>query len=307
MLFDFTAAESSVGDHLIHRNDDPSWGVDSEYATLTDVLVSAPAHLEVVPCNSVSIESIAQGLTCCTDTASLQHAALVRTLERQGVRCHLVPPGEGLPDMSFTRDTVLMTPWGLIELRPREEHRSAELARVRQTIENIGIPCLGKVEQGFVEGGDICLLRPGIVVIGQSGERTDEAGAKALARTFEERGWRAIICPFDPHFLHLDTLFTLVGRNRAVACTEELPQEFLDEIKALGIELIPASCREVKKLGANLVALGRGRVLSSADNGRINGELERLGYQVVPVEIDQFTRCGGGVHCLTMPLTRLPG
>lgn len=307
MLFDFPAADTYVGDFLIQRHDDPRWGVDSEYATLTDVLVSAPAHLEVVPCNSVSIETIEQGLGCCTDTASLQHAALVSALERQGVRCHLVAPALGLPDMSFTRDAVLMTPWGLLELRPNAEHRRGEVARVREMAETLGLPLIGAVGAGFVEGGDVCLLRPGIIVIGQSGERTDEAGAKALARIFEERGWRAIICPFDPHFLHLDTLFTLVGKNRAVACVEELPQEFIDEIKALGIELIPASCREVKKLGANLVALGRGRVLSSADNGRINGELERLGYEVVPVEIDQFTRCGGGVHCLTMPLARLPG
>lgn len=307
MLFDFATVESPANDTLIYRNDNPRWGVDSEYGRLLDVMVAAPSHLEVVPCNAVSVESIANGMYCCTDTAGRQHAQLVRQLENSGVVCHIVPPAAGMPDLAFTRDAVLMSPWGLIELRPCAEHRKAEVAHVRSTLADLGVPLLGKVEEGFVEGGDVCILRPGVIAIGYSGGRTDETGARALARMFEARGWRAIFCEFDPHFLHLDTLFTLVDRNRAVACLEELDPGFLAKIRALGITLIPASSAEVKRLGVNLVSLGAGRVLSSASNGRINGELERLGYQIVPVEIDQFTRCGGGVHCLTMPLSRLPG
>lgn len=43
----------------------------------------------------------------------------------------------------------------------------------------------------------------------------------------------------------------------------------------------------------------------SSETGRLNRILERSGFDVVEIEIDQFTRCGGGVHCLTMPLARL--
>lgn len=306
MLFDFEA-DASVGDTLVRDRAASRWCVDSEYGRLTDVIVSGPAHLEVVPCNAVSIESIENGHTTCPDKAERQHAAFVATLERQGVRCHKVPPAQSMPDLSFTRDAALMTPWGLIGLRPAAEHRQAEVDRVLAKAEELGLPLHARIADGHVEGGDVCVLRPGIVVIGVSGGRTDETGARALGLLFEAQGWRAILCPFDPHFLHLDTLFTLVDKNRAIACVDELHDDFLEEMKALGISLIPASQTEVKRLGANLVCLGAGRVLSSANNGRINGELVRLGYQVVPVEIDQFTRCGGGVHCLTLPLARLPG
>ena len=27
---------------------------------------------------------------------------------------------------------------------------------------------------------------------------------------------------------------------------------------------------------------------------------------LVPLDVSQFTRCGGGIHCLTMPLARRP-
>lgn len=307
MLFDTPAADIHVGDTLIRRFTDPRWGVDSEYGRLLDVAVAAPAHLEVVPCNAVSMESIANGLFCCTTAAAAQHAVLVRTLERCGVTCHLVPAMPGMADLCFTRDSTLMTPWGLVALRAFEEHRRAEPEHVRKSLARIGVPFLGRIEEGCIEGGDVIVMKPGLLAIGVSGRRTDETGACALARMFEARGWRVLTVPFDPHFLHLDTLFTMVDARRAVACLDELPAAFLAEVAAQGIAIVQASPQEVKKLGANLVSLGAGRVLSSADNGRINGELERLGYLVLQVEIDQFTRCGGGVHCLTMPLARLPG
>jgi N-dimethylarginine dimethylaminohydrolase len=310
MLFDIataggcSAAASNAGPPARAQ---ARWGVDSEYGRLTDVMLSAPPHLEVLPCNSVAVEALANGLACCPVAAETQHRALARTLEAEGVSCHFVPPSEEMPDLSFTRDSVLMTPWGLLELVPAVAHRAAEAAYVRRTAASWGVPILGRLPEGRAEGGDICVLRPGVVVIGYSGERTDEAGATALARLFEARGWRAIRYRFDPHFLHLDTHFTTVDRNRAVACTEAIDPAFLEQLEALGIDLVPVSYDEVQRLGGNILSLGDGRVLSSADNHRLNGALERLGYRVLPVEIDQFVRCGGGIHCLTLPLARLPG
>lgn len=306
MLFDFQSAGPSAGETLVDAARRP-WGADSEYGRLTDVMVAAPRHLELVPCNTVSIENHEAGLTCCPDRASEQHAALVRVLEAEGVRCHLLESAPGFVDLAFTRDATFMTPWGLLGLRPAVGHRIAEVEHIRAQAAGWGVPLLPGIEKGFVEGGDVCLVRPGIVAIGYSGERTDAAGAEALASVFKQRGWRALITRFDPHFLHLDTLFTIVDRNCAVACVGALEPEFLREIEALGIRIVPATNAEVHELGANLLSLGDKRVLSPAGNGRIAGQLERLGYRVIAVEIGQFTRCGGGIHCLTMPLSRLPG
>ena len=308
MLFDFASAGAPIGDALTIGDRGPArWSVDSEYGRLTDVMLSAPPHLELVPCNAVSIDNHRNGVTCSPEIALEQHKALVRALDGEGVRCHLVPPAEQLPDLSFTRDATLMTPWGLIGLNPAVGHRGDEVAHILGTARGWGVPILGGIAEGTVEGGDVCILRPGVVLIGWSGERTDETGARGLARLFEAQGWRAILYRFDPHFLHLDTQFTLVGRNLAVACVEVLGSGFLCEIQELGIDLVPVTYGEVQKLGGNLLSLGDERVLSSSDNVRVNGALERRGYRVIAAEIDQFTRCGGGVHCLTMPLSRLPG
>jgi N-dimethylarginine dimethylaminohydrolase len=307
MLFDFARPPSPLGDTLVRPAPGARWGVDSEYGVLRDVMLSAPEHLEMVPCNSVTKASLDGGLTLCADTTAAQHARLVGALEREGVRCHFVPSAAELADLCFTRDSTLMTPWGLLTLVPAVGHRSAEAAQVRRAAESWGVPILGALEDGCVEGGDVCLVRPGVVAVGWSGERTDEAGVEALARLFEARGWRAISTRFDPHFLHLDTLFTMVDRHCAVACIEELEPEFVAELRRLDIKLVPVTHEEVDRLGANILSLGGGRLLSTANNIRVNGELERLGYRVIAIEADQFVRCGGGIHCLTMPLSRLSG
>ena len=309
MLFDFSETQTGAGDVFIRAEtpvrDRTRWGVESEYGRLTDVMVSPPPHLEIVPCNSVAVDALARGLECCAETAERQHRALIRALRDEGVRCAVVPPAERLPDLSFTRDATFMTPWGLLALRPGAEHRQAEVAHIIAHARGWGVSYMGAVEAGTVEGGDICLLRPGMVAIGWSGERTNKEGALALAHIFRSRGWEAILTHFDPHFLHLDTLFAMVDARRAIGCIEALDPAFVGQVRALGIEIIPVTASEVQRLGTNLLSLGDRRIVSSADNSRINLELMRLGYRVIAVDIDQFTRCGGGVHCLTMPLARL--
>lgn len=283
------------------------WGVDSEYGRLTDVLVAPPPHLRIVPCNDVAVAALGRGLSCCPDTAMRQHRALIRALEDEGVRCHAVPAAPGMPDLCFTRDTSLMTPWGLLPLRPSAPHRRAEVAQAAAAARRLGVPMLGGLSEGRVEGGDVCMIRPGLIAIGWSGERTDAAGATALARLFEARGWTALVTRFDRRFLHLDTIFSIVGRRRALSCIDALEPAFVGRLGSLGIAVEPVTCDEVRQLGCNLLSLGGGRLLSAADNVRVNRALAALGYRVIALDVDQFTRCGGGIHCLTMPLARLPG
>ncbi len=304
MLLGSAVAQSEATEQIVERRGPRRWGVDSETGRLTDVLLSAPAHLAMVPCNAVTRESLARGLSSCTVSAVAQHRALASRLEAAGVECHFVAPKPGLADLAFTRDSLFMTPWGPVELRPSEPHRRGEAEHLTAALGRLGVESLGTVDEGRVEGGDVCLLRPGLVMIGISGERTDEAGARALGRVFERRGWRALYTSIDPRYLHLDTQFTLVSDGRAVACLETLEPGFAGTMAGLGIDLLPATPGEVDRLEANLLSLGGLRVVAPAGETRINRALKSLGHEVIEVEIDQFVRCGGGVHCLTMPLAR---
>ena len=281
------------------------WGATSETGLLKDVLLSAPAHLAMIPCNAVTVESLSQGLLICPLEAVRQHRAFAAALEQAGVRCHYVTPRKGMPDLSFTRDSVLMSPWGLVELRPNISHRRAEVGHAAATARALGVPLYARIEQGTVEGGDICLLRDGSILIGYSGERTDQAGAEALGSLFVERGWEVMFTRFDPKFLHLDTILTMVADDCAVVFPDALENAALARLRDLGIDLIAARANEVQNLSANFLSLGRRRVVAVQGSSRLSSILEKRDIQVIEVAIDQFTRCGGGPHCLTMPLARM--
>lgn len=281
-----------------------AWGADSEYGRLTDVLLCAPTHLKPVPCCAVTTANLRRGFDYSVGEAIRQHHALEAVLRASGVRCHVVDASPALPDLAFARDATLMTPWGLVELNLATEHRRAESRHVARFAAARGVPLIGRIEQGSVEGGDVCLVRPGTVIIGCSGERTTAAGAAALAALFERHGWRAYVHAFDPHFLHLDTQFAMLDANRALAAVDVLDDGFLAFVEGLGIELVPVTYKEVQQLGANVLSLGGGRIVSAASNWRVNRVLLGLGYDVAAVDLGQFTACGGGVHCLTLPLAR---
>jgi len=293
---------SDTGAH----SDTGGYGVDSEFGRLTRVLLSAPDHLAMVPCNSVTKEALRRGLGVDPAVAAAQHSALVETLHTADVETLVAVAAADLPDQVFARDTTVMTPWGLVGLRPGAFHRRAEVEHVLAQARAAGVPILGRIERGMIEGGDVCILRPGVVIIGVTGSRTNDEGAECLAAIFRKRGWRAMLHHFDPHFLHLDTIFTVVDEGLALGCRDVLDDAFMDEMARDGIEILPVSYKQARKLGCNVVSLGDRRVMTSVDNFDVNAQLRDRGYQLFPVDVSQFTRCGGGIHCLTMPLGRVP-
>jgi N-dimethylarginine dimethylaminohydrolase len=280
------------------------WRVPGETQRLTDVLLSAPAHLAPVPCCAATMDSLAAGFQTDIALALDQHRQLRATLEGLGVRCHMLPPVADLPDQCFTRDSVATTPWGPVILNPALPHRGREADRAEQYLRAMGIEPLDRIRAGSIEGGDVCVAREGLLIVGQSGERTTAAGVAALAALFEPHGWDVLVSPFDPRHLHLDTIFCMLDAHHALACVDALDPAFLDTVRARGIELLPVGCAEAHGLGCNVVSIDGRTILIGEDQTRLHGELTAAGYTVVPLPISQFTACGGGVHCLTMPLAR---
>lgn len=278
--------------------------VNSEYGVLKEVLLACPRHLSLVPCNEVSKKALRSGAASCTVRAAAQHADLVETLTAAAVAVQMVSAVPGVPDLVFARDSSLMTPWGLIGLKPGAPHRRAEVDVVLGAARVLGLPIRGRVSAGRVEGGDVCLLRPGHVAIGISEERTDVAGASALGDIFVRGGWSVTFTAVDPQLLHLDTHFCMLDEGLALGCLEKLDVSFVKTITRLGIKIVPVHVDETMNLGCNVLALGRRRILSTGSAPRVDEIVRRHGFEVLTVALDEFTQCGGGVHCLTMPIKR---
>jgi N-dimethylarginine dimethylaminohydrolase len=277
------------------------WRVSSETGVLTDVLLCPPDHYRWVDTNAVAHQTLESHATFDLGRARDQFSDLVDLMRAEGARPHFLRPEPHLPYQVYTRDSSQTTPWGPVLTQLRVPQRRGEYAAV---VGFHGLDFWKYATAGTCEGGDIHIIRPGLLLIGHSGVRTDLEGARQLAGWFEAQAWTVRLQPFAEHFLHLDVLFCMVRDDLAVCCLQVLGQEFGDWLEGHGVAVVEASYAEATAMSCNLLALGGGRVISPAHSGRINGELRSRGVTVFDPPLEQFALGGGSVHCMTMPLNR---
>ena len=271
---------------------------------LSEVLLCRPDHYRWMPLNTVAQATLAEGTAADSEAAAAQHQALADALTGAGVTLRWLVPEPHLSYQVYTRDSVQMTPRGAIVTQLARPERRGEYAAVLDLLGAVGIPLWRKATRGTLEGGDIHLIRPGLAAVGVSGGRTDRAGAEQFAAWMAAEGWEVRLVPFAEHFLHLDLLFAMAAEGVAIACDDVLDEGFLDWLRANRIAIIPATYREAMALKVNVLALGAGRVLSTAGNDRLNAALRAEGLIELEPDLSIFTRGGGGPRCLTAPLSR---
>lgn len=283
---------------------EPTWGVDSEYGRLLDVLLCPPDHFRWLPSSAISRATLLSGDLFDSERAQRQHAEMVSVYESAGVRAHFLEARPELPYQVFARDSSINTPAGPIVTQPNQWWRRGEYAPVIAFYQQMGIPIRNMITAAALEGGDVMIVEPGVVVIGNGEERTQEPAAWQLRDWFEADGWEVRIERIPPHFLHIDVLACMLGEKLAAVCVDQVGGGFVRWLEQKGVEVVPVTLEAALTLGVNGVCLGGDRVLSSAESQDLNDRLRALGLTVYDPELDSFTRGGGGAHCLMQALRR---
>jgi N-dimethylarginine dimethylaminohydrolase len=281
------------------------FSVDSETGRLRDVLLCKPDHYHWIDTNAVAHATLTEGAAADPARLHTQYKELESALSQAGVTLHHTTPEPHLPYQVYTRDSSQTTPWGPVLTTLAMPQRRGEYSSVLKFHEPHG-GFYQYTTAGTVEGGDIHIIRPGLLVIGHSGVRTNAAGATQFAGFFEAQGWEVKKIPFAEHFLHLDVLFCMAAPRLAVACIDVLGEDFEKFLADRQIRTIRASYAEVMAMSCNLLSLGGDRVISPAHSTRLNAALRAEGVEVLDPALDEFARGGGSVHCMTMPLRRDP-
>ena len=256
----------------------------------------------------------------------------------------LVPP---MPNLYFTRDPFAVVGCGV------SLHHMHTRTRSRETIYGrtifawhpdyaVQVPLWYTPEEPFsLEGGDILNLSAKVLAVGVS-ERSEADAVQRLAeRLFsrEESDVETVLAftiPKTRAFMHLDTVFTQVDRDKftvhpgilpslkvfaltgrgkgKVSITEE--EGGLEEIlkRYLGLDRLTlircgggegiAAEREQWNDGSNTLCIAPGKVIVYDRNYVTNKLLEDAGLTVLKLSGSELSRGRGGPRCMSMPLVR---
>ena len=199
-----------------------------------------------------------------------------------------------------------------------------------------------RYEDVHIEGGDIMVLNNHVLIVGVSQRTCPEAVEKLAKNLFFNNNTDfdtvlAFTIPNERTFMHLDTVFTQVDKNKFTihkGCYEklkiyrltadmninnklkvvELPQkleEVLESYIGLPITLIPcggedtiSADREQWSDGSNTIAIAPGEVIAYERNDITNASLERNDIKVHIIPSSELSRGRGGPRCMCMPLVR---
>ena len=195
-------------------------------------------------------------------------------------------------------------------------------------------------EVSSLEGGDILVLSPQVLAVGIS-QRTRENSIDTLAEAVLTRSqtFKKILAfniPKTRSFMHLDTVFTMVDRdkftvhpnilssitvfvmeldeNRQMKIRQEegrLEDILKEHLELDRVTLIPCgrgseidAAREQWNDGSNTLAIGPGEVVVYSRNYVTNRSLEEAGIKIHTIPSAELSRGRGGPRCMSMPLWR---
>ena len=191
-----------------------------------------------------------------------------------------------------------------------------------------------------LEGGDILVLSPEVLAVGIS-QRTREDSIDTLAETVlsVSKTFKKVLAfniPKTRSFMHLDTVFTMVDRdkftvhpnilsaitvfvmeldeNRRMKIRQEegrLEDILKEHLHLDRVTLIPCgqgneidAAREQWSDGSNTLAIAPGEVVVYSRNYVTNRSLEEAGIRIHTIPSAELSRGRGGPRCMSMPLWR---
>lgn len=283
--------------------------VEDECSRLRQVLLNYEMHTSDISVGSSINTTSAANIGKVDLFAQIdEYRNLVQAFEAEGVDVLRTGARTALDRHAmFPRDAAFVVGTTVVLAQMGKTKRAPEELRASWMFRGLDIIDVRRRKGAVVEGGDAVLLRPGLLALGV-GQRTNALGAEVVAEGLATRGWEVLRVPHAR--LHLDVALTMLGAGLALVDPTAISQPTLDRLAEEGIAVIEVDPEErfgdrgQPLLACNVVALSDRRVIAAQQYPKTIERLRAADVEVVPVDLENVVRHGGGPRCATCPTVR---
>lgn len=214
-----------------------------------------------------------------------------------GHTVHTIDPEPGLPDMVFAANGATVIDGKVLGAKFAHQERAAEGQAYLSWFRANGYSTVVEATQVNEGEGDIVFAHRAIIA--GYGFRTDQAIQPQVAELFDMPVISVRLV--DPRFYHVDTALLVLDADTAAYYPAAFDGPSQAALAAHFPELIEVSDDDAEELGLNGLCDGRNVVLPAAATG-LAMQIKAAGYTVIPVDMSEFKKSGGGPKCCTLEL-----
>lgn len=213
-------------------------------------------------------------------------------------------------DSIYTRDSILVSPKGLILCNMGRASRTPEAAENAMAYKKLGHNIAGSIASpGTLEGGDFIWIDETHAAVGL-GPRTNHEGIRQLRNILGDSVEVFIVALPEPEHpddvLHLMSIISPLDKDLALVYRPLMPKNFIDWLALQGIQLVDVPEEEYLPMGCNVLAIAPRSALMLENLPGVKARLEAAGCAVATYSGLEISRKGeGGPTCLTRPLVRV--
>lgn len=222
-----------------------------------------------------------------------QWQGLVQALKSLDITVDVIEQGTDVPDMVFATDQGIVRGGSILMANFRYSQRKKETPYYRKWYKEHGFRLRSLSNVFSFEGGD-ALFFGDMLMVG-TGFRANVASCEELSQKLDVDVFPLRL--IDPEFYHLDMCFLPLDDRAAFYYPPAFSKNSQKLLQRLVPDLHVLTKDEAEGFAANSF-VSSGAVIIQTGVPTFKTKLEKLGKRVIEVDVGEFNKAGGGIHCL---------
>lgn len=228
--------------------------------------------------------------------AQEQWEKLYHTYLEMGAEVTKLDAIDGLPDLVFPGDAVFLYQNKVVASNFFHQERCGEVSPRIEYFKDLGFSPVHLPEEIKYEG-NADTIRWGNIFLGGYGVRSSKEAYPIISESLDIE---IIPIKFNAPSFHLDVAVFPINEDTIAYSPDALEDDSIATLEKMAKNTIKVSLEESLLLSVNCIVMEDTVLMSTKKAPTFSQSLTDLGLNVVPFDMSEFFKSGGGVKCLTL-------